>query len=92
MDGFEQWKSWFREWPEKFPRQGVVATVLGDQIPFSGFLAGETMLLLQRKTPDSLGSRQVLLPYQRIDSLKITEVVEGKVFEKIGFVGALPKR
>jgi hypothetical protein len=73
-------------------RQGVVATVSGDQIPFSGFLAGETMLMLQRKNPDSMGSRQVLLPYQRIDSLKITEVVDGKVYEKIGFVGSLPKR
>ena len=92
MDSGEQWKAWFRDWPEKMPRQGVVATMQGDQIPFSGFLAGETMLLLQRKNPDSLGTRQVILPYARIDSLKITDVVDAKIFEKIGFTGSLPKR
>jgi hypothetical protein len=39
-----------------------------------------------------MGTRQVLLPYRRIDSLKITEVVDGKIYEKIGFTGSLPKR
>jgi hypothetical protein len=92
MDSFELWKSWFQDWPENLPRQGVVATVLGDQIPFSGFLVGETMLLLQRRAPDSMGARQVLLPYQRIDSVKITDVVDAKVFRSAGFQGKLPKR
>ncbi len=92
MDGLEQWKAWFRDWPEELPRNGVVVNILGEQIPFKGFLAGEEMVLLQRQTPDSLGSRQVLLPYQRIDSLKITDVVSPKVFTAAGFVGNLPKR
>ena len=92
MDSFEQWKTWFREWPEKLPRQGILVTLQGDQIPFSGFLTGETMLLLQRTNPDSVGTRQVLLPYQRIDSLKISDVVEAKVYEKSGFLGSLSKR
>ena len=92
MDTFEQWKTWFCDWPDKLPRQGVVVTMQGDQIPFSGFLAGETMLLLQRTSPDSMGTRQVLLPYQRIDFLKITDVVDAKIYAKIGFQGSLPKR
>jgi hypothetical protein len=92
MDSFEQWKSWFHDWPEQMPRQGVVATVVGDQIPFSGFLVGDTMVLLQRRAPDSLGARQVLLPYQRIDSVKITDVVDQKIFRAAGFQGKLSKR
>ncbi len=92
MDSFEQWKAWFREWPEKMPRQGVLITIQGDQIPFQGFLAGGEMVLLQRTAPDTVGTRQVLLPYQRIDSLKLINVVDPKIFAKIGFEGALPKR
>jgi hypothetical protein len=91
VDALEQWKAWFREWPAELPRNGVVVTVSGEQIPFQGFLAGEDMVLLQRRAPDSLGSRQVLLPYQRIDSLKITEVVSPKVFAAAGFEGKLPR-
>lgn len=92
MDSFEQWKTWFRQWPEKMPRQGVLITIQGDQIPFKGFLAGEEMLLVQRSAPDTVGTRQVLLPYQRIDSIKLTEVVDSKIFSKMGFEGTLPKR
>jgi hypothetical protein len=92
VETLEQWKAWFRGWPAELPRNGVVITISGEQIPFHGFLAGEDMVLLQRRTPDSLGSRQVLLPYQRIDSLKITDVVSPKVFAAAGFVGKLPKR
>ena len=37
-------------------------------------------------------TRQVLVPYQRIDSLKLTEVVDPKIFAKLGFEGTLPKQ
>jgi hypothetical protein len=92
MDSSEHWKTWFRDWPEKMPRQGVLVTIQGDQIPFKGFLTGDEMLLLQRTAPDSAGTRQVLLPYHRIDSLKLIDVVDPKIFSKIGFEGSLPKR
>jgi hypothetical protein len=92
VDVGEQWKAWFKDWPEELPHKGVIVTIMGEQIPFHGFLAGEEMVLVQRQTPDSLGARQVLLPYQRIDSLKITDIVSPKVFTAAGFIGKLPKR
>jgi hypothetical protein len=92
VESHEQWKDWFRRWPADLPRSGVVVIISGEQIPFNGFLVGEEMLLLQRNTPDSVGARQVLLPYQQIDFLKITDVVSPKVFSAAGFAGKLSKR
>jgi hypothetical protein len=91
MDSHEQWKSWFHGWPAEMPPQGVVVTTLGEQIPFQGFLVSDHAVLLQRRTPDAVGARQVILPYGKIDSLKITDVVSPSVFTAAGFQGALPK-
>ena len=63
-----------------------------EQIPFEGFLYSEQMVLLERRTPDTLGARKVLLPYSEIATLKIVEVVKEKPFVSAGFKGALPKR
>jgi len=92
VDTFAVWKEWFGNWPDDLARQGVLVTSLGEQIPFSGFLTSETLLLVQRHAPDTVGTRQVLLPYGKIDCVKITDVVKPKVFSSGGFAGTLPKR
>jgi len=92
MDVSAVWKEFFGNWPDGMPRQGTLVTSLGQQIPFSGFLTSETILLIQRKSPDAEGTRQVLLPYQNIDSIKVTEIVKPKVFTANGFEGTLPKK
>ena len=91
MDKFDL-KNLFFEWPKEMPRQGIVATSQDDQIPFSGFLTHEEVLLLERKTPDAMGARIVFLPYENIASVKVTDVVSPKLFGNLGFTGALKKK
>lgn len=82
----------FEKWPEKIPRRGVLVTSFNEQIPFSGFLTHPNLLLVERKTPDPVGARLVLLTYECIVAVKITEVVEARRFRELGFEGALPTK
>ncbi len=79
------WKRFFNNWPEKIPQKGLLATTFGEQIPFDGFMIGEGFLLLKRQTPDSLGARMIVLPYQNISALKITDVLRSKALQSFGF-------
>lgn len=91
MEANVAWKDFFAAWPADLPKRGIVVAAWDEQIPFGGFLTGPTMLLLARTTPDSLGSRTIILPYQQIAAVKMTDVVQAKVFQSIGFSGKLPK-
>jgi len=91
MDKFDL-KKLFREWPAEMPRRGVLITTRDEQIPFSGFLTQEELLLVERKTPDTMGSRIVILPYGNISSVKLTDVVSPKLFQDLGFVGSLKQK
>jgi hypothetical protein len=91
MDNAQTWKACFTEWPDDIPRCGIIVTTLNDQIPFSTFLTSPTMLLMERTTPDTAGTRKVLLPYGNIAMLKIAEVVKAKSFSTLGFAGPMPK-
>lgn len=92
MDASTAWKDFFDNWPDGLPRQGTLVTSLGQNIPFSGFLTSKTMLLVNRRTPDAEGTRQVLILYQNVDSIKLTEIIKPKVFTENGFEGTLPKK
>ncbi len=85
------WKEFFREWPAGLARKGVLVTSFGEQIPFSGFLTGDMFLAIERVTPDTLGARMLVFPYEAINALKITDVVKTETFTKLGFAGA-PKK
>jgi len=88
----DAWKSCFSTWPDNLAKQGILVTSFDEQIPFAGFLTSDTFLLVDRKTPDSLGARTVILPYGNITGLKLTDVVDQKVFRAVGFEGSLKKR
>lgn len=81
------WKDFFCRWPRGIPRRGVLVTSFDEQIPFAGFLISEAFLLLERTTPDSMGARMVVLPYENLAALKITEVVKPAALESMGFEG-----
>ena len=49
------------------------------------------MLLLERRAPDTVGARKVVLPYRDIAALKYIDVIKGKAFEAAGFKGILPQ-
>ncbi|MCC9609660.1 hypothetical protein LOC68_04100 [Blastopirellula sp. JC732] len=85
------WLRLLKAWPEKMPQQGIVVTELNEQIPFTGFIFDDEIMILQRPTPDAMGGRQVIVPFQSISYVKITAVVPPKLFNDFGFTGALPK-
>ncbi len=82
----------FSNWPDGLPRRGVLVVSFGEQIPFDGFLTSETLLFVNRRNPDSMGTRQLLLSYDSILAVKIADVVKPKVFASYGFQGEVPKR
>ncbi len=88
MDAQVVWKECFRNWPADVPRRGVLVTSYDEQIGFDGFATSETLLLVERRTPDTSGARQVLIAYQNILAVKITDVVKVKSFHSLGFVEA----
>ena len=81
------WKNFFSNWPAGVARRGVLVVAFGEQIPFAEFWMSETFLLIQRKTPDTLGARMLVLPYEQIAALKVVDVVKPKVFRSAGFEG-----
>jgi hypothetical protein len=89
MAGGTSWQQYFQNWPKDVPRRGIVVTSFAEQVAFDGFLTTDTMLLLQRKTPDNAGARKVLLAYDTVVAVKFVDVVRGKAFESSGFVGTL---
>ncbi len=89
MDDAIAWKALLDAWPAGVPRSGVLVTTLGEQIPFDGFLHGDRFLLLERKTPDTMGARKILLPLNGISQIKFTDVVQAQAFGPWGFEGTI---
>jgi hypothetical protein len=84
MDAAEIWRHCFQEWPAELERRGVLITSF-DQIPFEQFAASSEMILIERRAPDTVGARMVLVPYAHIHGLKIVEIVKLKAFQSLGF-------
>ncbi len=91
MDKFDL-KRLFCEWPDKMPRRGILVTSQDEQLPFSGFLTHHDLLLLERTTPDSMGARIVILPFENLGGVKLTDVVSPKLFKELGFQGSLASK
>lgn len=89
MTSGTSWERFFRNWPKDVPPRGMVVTSYDEQIPFDGFLSAEGMVLLERKTPDNMGARKVLLAYENIVAVKFADVIKNKAFEGAGFAGRL---
>lgn len=85
MTSGDSWRNLFETWPASMPRRGMVITTFGEAIPFVGYLLTEGIVLLERDRPDTLGARKVLLSYDSIAALKITDVIELDRFQVMGF-------
>ncbi len=85
MNPSEAWKALFSDWPKGLSRKGLVVTKYDEQVPFSDFFVSDTMVLLERSVPDTIGARKVILPFEQIAALKLVDVVKGKAFEPLGF-------
>ncbi|HEY4311037.1 MAG TPA: hypothetical protein VGN12_16415 [Pirellulales bacterium] len=92
MDTGTIWRDFFLAWPKDMLRRGVLVTTFEEQIPFDGFLTTETLLLLERRTPDTIGARKVILPFGNIAAIKLVDVVKQKILTTAGFAGDLPNQ
>lgn len=91
MDNAQAWRGFFVEWPRDLPRRGVVVTSFNEQIVFGNFLTTDSLLLVERQTPDSVGGRRVIIPYGNILALKLVDPVKTHVFTSAGFQDAAAK-
>lgn len=91
-DAAESWRDCFRQWPAELERRGVLVTSFSEQIPFEGFASSDHMLLIERRSPDTLGARMVMVPYGNIQALKIVDVTKLKAFQSLGFVAPPPRK
>ncbi len=91
-DAFLTWRDFFRHWPTEVERRGVLVTSYEEQIPFDGFLTADTLLLLERRTPDTSGARKIMIGYGSIVALKFTDVLKNRPFQAAGFVEPAGKK
>lgn len=89
MDAAAAWKSFLGEWPSDLPRRGVLVTRQNEQIIFDGFLTSASLALFDRKTPDPLGARKVLLAYEDVAAIKFIDIVKTAQLTPSGFAGKL---
>ena len=89
-DAAEIWRNCFRKWPADLERRGVLVTSFGEQIPFDGFATTEELLLIERRAPDTVGARTVIVAFQSIQALKIVDVAKAKAFQSMGFTAPAP--
>ncbi|MFO1020913.1 MAG: hypothetical protein U0903_09485 [Planctomycetales bacterium] len=81
----QSWKSLFENWPDAIPQKGLVITTFQETIPFVNFLISGGLLLLERDRPDQNGGRKVILSYDAISAVKITDPIELVKFQVMGF-------
>lgn len=89
MDRAESWRTLFESWPETIPREGILVTSFQEQIAFINFLISEGILIVERDRPDSQGARKVMVPYDVISAVKITNPMELARFQVMGFQAPL---
>jgi len=84
------WRACFHHWPANIPQRGVLVTAFDEQIPFGSFMVSEELLFIERRNPDTLGTRSVIVPYSQIAAVKIVDPLEPREFQSFGFhsVGA----
>jgi hypothetical protein len=86
------WRGCFQSWPQDLERRGVLVTSFGEQIAFDGFATSDELLLVERRTPDTVGGRTILIDYAAIQAVKIVDVTKLKSFLPMGFVAPPPRK
>ena len=85
MESALAWRAIFENWPESIPKQGLVVTSFQETIPFVDFLISGGILMVERDKPDTYGARKVMIVYEAISAVKITNPMELARFQVMGF-------
>ncbi|NOY29907.1 MAG: hypothetical protein GXP28_06935 [Planctomycetes bacterium] len=88
----QSWKSLFADWPADLPRRGVILSTLNEIMPFTNFWLRDEMVMLERKNPDTSGSRYILMSYAGIDSVRFIDPLSDQVIVSAGFSTGVVKR
>lgn len=91
IDSNETWREVFTNWPAAIPRRGVLVSTLNEATPFKGFMIKGDTLLLERINPDPMGSRFIVLAFDAIHAVKLTDPLKESVFTAAGYQGKLAK-
>ena len=86
------WRNFFASWPDGLRQSGVIVASNADQVPFVSFLMAEHVVMLERPAPDTVGARKVVMPYNQIQAIKITDPVGNDVFADAGFIESKPRK
>lgn len=86
MDHATLWRQLLATWPDDLPQRGVLVTNFGEQVNFVKFLLAEHVLMVERLAPDSVGGRRLLIPYDSIQAIKITDPVKDDIFLSSGYL------
>ena len=78
------WRKFLVEWPQGMSHSGVIVTAI-EQVPFIGFMLSEHFGLFERRAPDTVGGRRVIIPYNKIEAIKIVDPVSNETFAACGF-------
>ena len=84
------WKNFLTNWPADFPRRGVLLSVINETIPFNNFWLQDEIVLLERKNPDTSGSRFIMITFDRIDSVRLIDPISEAAIATAGFGAAAP--
>jgi hypothetical protein len=87
----EIWRDVFTNWPAALAKRGVVVSTLNEQVPFKSFLVKGDTVLLERTNPDAIGARFIILAYDAIHMIKITDPLKESVLTAAGYAGQLAK-
>ena len=84
MDLTAQWRNLFANWPEFLPRQGLLVTGF-ESIPFLDFMISEGILIVERDRPDSQGGRKIMVSFNSISALKLSDPGDFAKYQGLGF-------
>lgn len=85
MDNSVMWRTFLAKWPPSLEHRGVVVAN-GEQVSFVDFFLSENAGLFERVAPDAVGGRKLVVPFNKIDAIKITEAVDSQIFAPSGFM------
>jgi hypothetical protein len=63
----------------------LLITTFNESVAFVNYMMSGGILLLERDRPDTVGARKVMVAYDAIAAVKITDVVDLAKFQELGF-------
>lgn len=79
------WEAIFKSWPQGMQRRGLILTNFQETIAFVDYRLSPGVLLVERERPDSHGARKVMLTWDSILALKLTDPGDLSTYEQMGF-------